>query len=251
MRVDQLNREKNREKSVCKEENLQELWPILMAKRAEIYHWFAAIFALELTKEQIIAYQQGAISPLLSFLNESGFTRESKAVQSAIEQWDALGDIETIQLELAADFASLFLLDGQHAALPYASYYLEEDGDLFGDLEGAMKQLLADNQLMVDKAFNEPADHLAIILMVLARWSETDRSERNSKTLLNDQKTLVERITAQMQYIDDALLSWLPQFIARGGNIVVKSTFYSAVMKLLFAYLEADRQFLEEMGEGE
>lgn len=234
MRVDQL------------QEDLQKLWPTLMAKRAEIYHWFAAIFALELTEEQISAYQEGAISPLLSFLKESGFQEERRALQYAIQQWERLGDTKMIQLELAADFASLFLLDGKHAALPYASFYLEESGNLFGDLEGAIGQLLADNQLIVDKDFNEPADHLAIILTVLAKWSERSQAQSKEQNAIAES---IKSITTQMQYIDDALLSWLPAFVARGEKITVKSSFYPTVMKLLFAYLEADRQFLEEMGE--
>ncbi len=234
MRVDQL------------QEDLQKLWPTLMAKRAEIYHWFAAIFALELTEEQISAYQEGAISPLLSFLKESGFQEECRALQYAIQQWERLGDTKMIQLELAADFASLFLLDGKHAALPYASFYLEESGNLFGDLEGAIGQLLLDNQLRVDKDFNEPADHLAIILTVLAKWSERSQAQSKEQNAIAES---IKSITTQMQYIDDALLSWLPAFVARGEKITVKSSFYPTVMKLLLAYLEADRQFLEEMGE--
>ena len=223
---------------------IRALWPTLTARRAEIYRWFASIFAFELTEEQIEAYQKDAISPLIAFLSESGFTLYTEALQRAIGHWAEIDDdIKTIQLELAADFAALFLLDGKRAALPYASYYLEEDGHLFGQIETAMQGLLADNQLAVDKQFNEPADHLAVILTTLAEW--------NSKAQAQAEAKIEDVATAQIQYIDDVLLSWLPQFVERGENIVVKSTFYSAVMKLLFAYLEADRQFLEEMGEGE
>lgn len=217
--------------------DMNTLWPTLTAKRAEIYQWFASLFALELTEMQIEAYQNEAIAPLLTIFNESGFEAETIALQEAIEDWKNLGtEQKEIQLELAADFAALFLLDAKRAALPYASHYLEKDGNLFGHIETAMQKLLADNQLAVDQQFNEPADHLAIILTVLAKW--------NSKPQSQDPAMMREIATTQIQFIDDALLSWLPQFVAKGKNVLVKSRFYPAIMALLLAYVEEDRQLL-------
>ncbi len=217
---------------------IKTLWPNLTTTRAEIYQWFASIFALELSEVQIEAYQKEAITALLNFLNESGFETHTHALQKAIDNWKTLGsETKAIQLELAADFAALFLLDGKRAALPYASHYLEESGNLFGHIETAMQRLLADNQLAVDKKFNEPADHLAVILTVLAKW--------NSKAQSQDPASIQEVATTQIQFIDDALLSWLPQFVEKGEKITVKSDFYPSVMTLLLAYVEEDRQFLE------
>ncbi len=215
---------------------ITQLWPELTARRAEIYQWFASLFTLELTETQISAYQKEAITPLLAFLTESGFETQTAALQEAITHWETLGTLREIQLELAADFAALFLLDGKQAALPYASHYLEEDGNLFGHIETAMQKLLADNQLAVDQQFNEPADHLAIILTVLAKW--------NSKPQSQDPAMIHTVATTQIQFIDDALLSWLPQFVTKGESIHVKSRFYPIVMALLLAYVKEDRQFL-------
>lgn len=202
--------------------------------RAEIYQWFSSLFALELTQEQMEAYQKGGIENLLRFLTHYGLQKESERLQNAINTWQLL---ETPRLELAADFASLFLLDGKHGALPYASHYLEADGNLYGDAERLMREYLAESELKLHKNFREPADHLAVFLALLARWNRQTIEKQEVKSVAKEQQN----------FIADTLLSWVPTFAKRVSEISVASDFYPAVVALLLSFLHLEEQFLQSL----
>ncbi len=209
-------------------------WPVIFEKRAAIYHWFSGIFAHELSEEQFAAYQQGRADEWLEQFTLIGLEKEVKILKKSIYIWQQK---DFNSLDLCADFAQLFLLDSKTAALPYASFYLEKDGRLYGKIESQMRHFLTENRLQIAAEFKEPADHLAVSLAVVSNW--IDNSVKKSD--------LCNTAAEQADFLQQALLSWLPQFTKRCQAIATESDFYAAIAALLTAFIQADKEYLLQL----
>lgn len=215
-------------------EEIMESIKLAFIGRAEIYQWLSSLFALELTELQMSAYQQGGIDSLLQFFKGYGLESEAERLKSAINAWQLL---DSPKLELAADFASLFLLDGKHGALPYASHYLESDGNLYGNAESLMREFLEESGLELHKNFKEPADHLAVFLALLARWNRQKIEGGDLKEVAKEQQ----------MFIQETLLGWVPAFAEKVKEVSVVSDFYPAVVALLQRFLVLEEVFLQTL----
>ena len=218
------------------DDTLLAAWPAICQQRARFYDWFCALFARELDAAQIAAYGRGEAAPLLDACEQLGLAGAATRVQQAIAGFSLFAQA---RIELAADFAQLFLLDQRSAALPYASFYLSEGQRLYGPQEEAMRAFLAEGGLQVQADFREPADHLAVYLAALAHWSRVTAE-------LADVATQTAAARQQAEFLVTALLSWLPEFVARCQAIRVSSDFYPALAALLLAFVEADAAALQD-----
>lgn len=217
-------------------ETLRAQWPAICAQRARFYDWFCALFARELDAATLAAYSRGEAAPLLDACTGLGLTAPAERVRQAIA---GLTLLQQARIELAADFAQLFLLDERSAALPYASFYLAENRALYGPQEKAMRALLAEGGLQVQADFREPADHLAVYLAALAHWTRAAAQ--------HDSEAAQAGVAGeQADFLANALLTWLPEFVARCQAIRVSSDFYPALAALLLAFVEADADALRE-----
>ncbi len=208
-------------------------WTSIFAKRAAIYNWFSGIFAGELEDEQFYAYQHGEADDWFELFMAMGFEKETKRLKKAISRWQENG---VKPIDLRADFAAFFLLDNKTAALPYASYYLEKDGQLYGDAETQMRYFLAQNRLEIETGFNEPADHLAVYLAILSRWTNESLKEKAPN----------ETIREQADFLQQALLNWLPAFVEKCQSVAADSHFYAVLAQLLLAFVQADLAYLQQ-----
>lgn len=215
-------------------------WAQVSANRAITYRWFANLFALELKDEQLALYQGDHAAPILSILSSIGLEDEVERFEQAVHNWQG---IKHIRLDLAADFAQMFLMDAKTASIPYASAYLDK-GELYGSATQLMRNIMRDNQLEIKADFKEPADHLAVILGVMAQWIER---EQNSAS---DRSQWQENVEFQHNFVQGMLMNFLPEFTRRSQLIHVSSDFYPAVCALLLAYVEADLGYLRMGLEG-
>ncbi|GAD78999.1 molecular chaperone TorD [Vibrio ezurae] len=205
-------------------------------QRAEIYWWFSSLFSKELTQDDLIAYQTPAVRGFIQGLaeNESLFASATRLLTAL----DKLQQREDAQLELSADFCDLFLTSDKHAALPYASLYLEENKLLNGAPAQKMTQIMLEHGIEVDKGFNEPADHLAIELDFIGNL--IIRSNQ-----LEKQAHLDAALNEQKLFIEQHLLSWIPQF-SENCTQYDEFGFYSAVAELLVNFCEIDCLYLSD-----
>lgn len=183
-------------------------------ERQFVYHWFNAMLARELSDEQLNALQEGQFDDFFAFLKELGFTEIVANIQAELT---ACQQFEFPRLELAADFAQLFLLDGQQSALPYASAYLE--GESLVQNLAEMDRLLTLFSLQINKETKEPSDHLCVYLSLLERLIEhSDISE-------------------QQHFLVTQLNSWLPMLIEKAQKISTKTSLYQYLLKLLHQFI--------------
>ena len=215
------------------DQELQQNWNKINQQRAAFYGWFAGAFSTELSKQAFEFYSDGSIDSLLEALSQLGFEDE---VISLKEFTSSLEGTEDERINLMADFASCFLLDSRHSALPYASYYLEESKLLYGDATARMAEFLQGNQLQLHEDFREPADHLVVYLAVMADWC-------TEVATITEPVEIQRQIAEQHEFLTDALLPWLEDWAKRLDNVPNLSfSFYPAMGQLLLSYIQIDAE---------
>ncbi|WP_084493596.1 molecular chaperone TorD [Brackiella oedipodis] len=220
---------------------LQQHWQQINQQRAAFYGWFAGVFARELSKDAFAFYRTGGANALLAVLKSLGFAEQAEQLQAFSAN---LQGTEDERVHLMADFASCFLLDKKQSALPYASFYLDQNHQLYGDTSARMRQFLQGNQLQLHPDFKEPADHLAVYLAVMADWCQ-------QVATLDQPLDIKCQTEQQYEFLAQALLPWLPAWVARLEAVPNLSyRFYPAMGRLLLNYIRSDAHSLQgEEGE--
>lgn len=192
-----------------------------------LYAWLSGSFARELNDAQIAELASPSLTAWLALLEQM------PALQAPVTQFNqavaALQQRPDAQLELAADFAGLFLMTDKSAALPYASCYQPESSRFKQEQSARMKVLLAQAGMEVDGSFSEPEDHLALILELLSRLNFA----------LTETETPRKGLLALRSEVLTGSLSWLPEFNRR----CIRHDgfgFYAALSTLLLALLRLD-----------
>ncbi|WP_019933988.1 molecular chaperone TorD [Oceanimonas smirnovii] len=200
-------------------------------RQAVLCQWFSTLMFKEPDDATLAAYQAGDATPLLNWLSEDGLQTETGALRSAIA---GLSVFEHPRLELAADFATLFLSDARHSAAPYASCYLTERGGFMAEPARRMAARLENAGVMLPAEVKEPADHLAVMLDYLAggyrQLAEQDASAGG------------DTLKGIGQFLEQELCSWLPAFYQRCRQARVASTFYPALAGLITAFCQNRQQ---------
>ncbi|VEI76355.1 Chaperone protein TorD [Mannheimia haemolytica] len=188
-------------------------------ERQFIYAWFNAMLARELSDEQLNALQAGEFNDFFAYLSELGFAEQVAKFQAELT---ACNRLEFPRLELAADFAQLFLLEGNLSAIPYASAYL--NGEALEKNLAEMDRLLSEFGLQVNRESKEPSDHLCVYLTLFDR--------------LLAEKPLEE----QQQFLQNQLMSWLPAWFAKAKKVKTNTGVYPALLELFEEVLLAEQQ---------
>ncbi|MDP5218903.1 molecular chaperone TorD family protein [Ruegeria sp. 2205SS24-7] len=185
---------------------------------AELCRWFATVFAGELTEGAVNAYMAGAAVPYLNSVAEQcDISAERETLEAAIRDWSRHTNATR---QLATDFAAHFLIPGQTAAMPYASYF--EEQTLFGHAHDRMRARLNNAGLGLTASENGPADHLAVMLEYLAYLLDTNRLDAHSSG-----------------YVESEVLPLATSVSRRLEEQKPSTGFYPTVASILTLYLQA------------
>ncbi|MDT8879941.1 molecular chaperone TorD [Halomonas saccharevitans] len=214
-------------------------WSAIWESEGLLCGWFATLLSAELDEATLARYRRGEAQPLLNLLrDEHGLVDEVARVDRALSQ---LLMFTTPQLELAADFAELFLADARSGAPPYASLYADEAGRFHGAAAERMEARLAEAGYAVRREVGEPADHLAIMLDYLARRLLSLSEAKGEGEDVGSSEAL--RLDTR-GFLAEELCLWLPRLVERSAAPTTASDFYPAVLALTAAYLETLREAL-------
>lgn len=195
-------------------------------RRAELYWWFATLFAAELCDEQIAEYDTYDVRSFLKSLSTLDPMREAVA-----ELNDAIARLlvrEERATALAADFNALFLSPG--AVQPYES--------LLGDKAARSRMEQRLNRLAIDVGdkYQQPVDHLAIELDLMGnliiRAAEATTADLR-ESWLGEQEELLH----------GHLLGWFDTF-ETACHAADPFGFYGACARLLGVFLKMDANYL-------
>nr|WP_302982402.1 molecular chaperone TorD [Plesiomonas shigelloides] len=176
-----------------------------------LYAWLAGIFARELDDAQLTQLQSADLQAWLDFMDSQPALHEaSRNVRRTIS---ALLLRPDARLELAADFAGLFLMTDKQGALPYASCYEGDKVRFRRDACLQMQQLLHDAGMSVRSEFHEPEDHLAVIFELLSHLKFAAGEFAADKHAEAHDELVTLNLLQQRTL--GLLLMWLPDFAAR------------------------------------
>ena len=193
---------------------------------AAVCRWLSRFYARELDETTIAVYRSGGAAPIFAYLTKhQRLVSHVKRIERDIEAWSELSEP---RLELACDFAGLFLGDGRTGALPYASFYCGAEGRLFQAPHERMATRLRAINLRVREDLREPADHLAVMLEYLASRLEMGKVRPRVSTSEENCG----------HFVRTELLTWLPAFLKRANETATATDLYKAVISLTVDYLE-------------
>lgn len=217
-------------------------WSATWASESLLCRWLATLLSAELDEATLARYRRGEAAPFLTLLrDEHGLGDEAARVECALSR---LVMFTTPHLELAADFAELFLADARSGAPPYASLYADEAGRFLGAPAERMEARLAEAGYAVRREVGEPADHLAIMLDYLGRRLLTlaEASGEGEAVASGETREALRRDIRA--FLAEELCPWVPRLVARSATPTTASDFYPAVLALTAAYLETLREAL-------
>jgi TorA maturation chaperone TorD len=182
--------------------------PQLIQRQEAIYSFLQRIYEKELNKQLILEIPEKikpleAVTSLLS-------NQESKKVMKEFFQFCSSfpsQNLDTLETQLAADYARLFLSINKIPPHPSESTYRE----------GVMMQYYRDEVLQTywsfgvsaRKDFTEPEDHIATEFSFMAFLCQ-----KTSQTLKNsNQKDAAKYIEAQKNFLDKHLTRWVPNLV--------------------------------------
>lgn len=188
-------------------------------QRVIIYRWFSQLLFQELSDEGLRSLRDKESTALLNALKL--IPELSLFVMHFQRRLRATLRREECRLQLAADFASLFLLPAPAGVSPYAGHYPHTTSP---EERKILRQKLVENRLAPQN--HEAVDHIAIQLALMATLIEEGAEP--------DQQDL---------FLNRHLLSWLP-LCTKACYQRDRFGFYAAAMGLLTGFVQQDAVWL-------
>lgn len=189
-------------------------------------------------------YREEVTSALLSELVKSkAFDSQTKVAGTEIFG-EFIGqlkgaNLEKVAVQLAAEYASLFLNAGKNPVFPYESVHTSPEGLLMQKARDEVWREYAQQGLNRSENINEPEDHLAIELEFMAFLCR--------QTIMALEKDGKEQVIAylekQRDFLEKHLLRWCPQFchdLAQASQ----SDFYRGLALLTRRFLDSELELL-------
>ncbi|MGO2728477.1 MAG: molecular chaperone TorD [Citrobacter braakii] len=191
-------------------------------QRAAVYQWFSQLLFRELDEEQLIRLESGKSRKWLASLTAiPGLSVDVKNLERSLVR--ALRR-ESRQLELAADYASLFLLAPPGGVSPYAGHYPHTTAP---EERKEMNVLLVEYGLTPQD--NEPADHIAVQLALMARMV-----------------TKKETLSAQYYFLHHHIMCWAP-LLRESCLHRDEEGVYSQAVNVITHFMREDELYLESL----
>lgn len=191
-------------------------------QRAAVYQWFSQLLFRELDEEQLIRLESGESRKWLASLTAiPGLSVDVKNLERSLVR--ALRR-ESRQLELAADYASLFLLAPPGGVSPYAGHYPHTTAP---EERKEMNVLLVEYGLTPQD--NEPADHIAVQLALMARMV-----------------TKKETLSAQYYFLHHHIMCWAP-LLRESCLHRDEEGVYPQVVNVITHFMREDELYLESL----
>jgi TorA maturation chaperone TorD len=153
-------------------------------------------------------------------------------------------DLEKVRLDLAVEYAGLFLGVWGKPAHPSESYYLTEGQLIMQQPRDDMLKLY--RAMGVDRAgeFKEPEDHIALELQFMAHLCDKTNAALKDGNFKGARKYL----DVQRNFLDEHLGKWVPKL----AFDILKSArheFYRAIAKITKAYVDLDKELVADLDE--
>lgn len=191
-------------------------------QRAAVYQWFSQLLFRELDEKQLVLLENGESREwITSLAGIPGLAADVKKLERSLARVQRR---EYRQLELAADFASLFLLAPPGGVSPYAGHYPHTTAP---EERRQMNVLLVEQGLAARE--NEPSDHIAVQLALMARMVGKE-----------------EKVAAQYYFLHHHIMCWAP-LLRESCLHRDEGGFYPQAVNVIVSFMREDEQYLESL----
>ncbi len=146
-------------------------------------------------------------------------------------------DLEQVRLDLAAEFANLFLSMGAHPIPPFESVYASGKRLLMQEARDQVLKLYRQAGLDRSPNWHEAEDHIAIEFEFMAFLC----SQTLEQIGMGKMECVVDSLEQQKEFLDQHLIAWVPKF-TRDLEQAAGSAFYRGVSQITREYLTADQE---------
>lgn len=194
----------------------------LTSRRAAIYQWFSQLLFQELSEAQLAALGSQESRVWIASLSAiPGLASDIKGFERSLTR--VLQRAARAQ-ELAADFASLFLLAPPVGVSPYAGHYPHTTP---AQERRQMNALLVEQELAPRE--NEASDHIAIQLALMA-----------------EQVSREAPVATQYYFLQHHILCWTPLFMVSCQQRDARG-FYVLAVVMMVHFMREDAQYLQSL----
>jgi TorA maturation chaperone TorD len=216
----------------------------LNRNRAGIYKFLSKIYETEVTTEFLkeTASEKNPLRQVGELESiEPRFREGSKALRSYLA---GLGDrdLENVKLELAAEYASLFLGLAGKPPHPSESAYKSESHNVMGQARDEVLGAYRNAGLDKIGEFKEPEDHIAVELSFMEYLCS-----RTAESIENDNmKEAVKYLEIQRNFLNKHLAAWVPS-LAKDILESAELGFYKGIAKITDEFISMDQDTVAEL----
>jgi len=213
--------------------------------RQALYSFLARIYRVELTREALLELaEKRSLWLRLADDPEVRGTEMAEGFRTLAEFGSGLkeSELDNVKLELAAEYAGLFLGVRQMPPHPSESVFTSADHLMMQRARDDVLKIYRSMGMEKVAKFTEPEDHIAIELQFMAYLSGKTIEALRSDNREEGKKCL----EMQRDFLNDHLTKWVPMLVAdilKGA----RREFYKAVAKVTQGYVRMDAEVVAEM----
>lgn len=222
--------------------NTKEQMLALIEDRRTLYMFLSRVYEKEFKRDRLkVLFERIFQIRDLNMLRVSEFNNGFETLSNYLKEADKR-DLAQVEMELAADYAGLFLGLWGKPLHPSESVYRSK-GHLL--IQESRDRVLKIYRMMgVDKVskFTEPEDHIAIELQFMAYLCR-----KVFEILEQDNiNAVVEYLNVQKDFLKKHLAVWIPQFCQ---DIIQSSArgFYKGIAKITDKFVETDQEVIKDI----
>ena len=212
----------------------------MLAARSEYYRMLKDLYFRAPTQEEIDAMAQTDYTELRKDKEESLLAEGFDDIVRYLRKRNT-----GTRQELSADYTGAFLgtkVRNGEQAMPYESLFRDESGLLMRKPRNEVYHFYKQANVMLKGDLNIPEDHLAFEFEFMAILCD-----RAIDCLGEDDRDgCLKQLDLQSEFFDDHIASWFGEFYDRAMGFV-ETRFYRGVLKITKAFLEGERDALDEM----
>jgi TorA maturation chaperone TorD len=210
--------------------------------RYRVYVFLSKLYEREVSLE-LLKDLSGENSPFGTSgeLGDEGLLKGFQLMSKYIK--DAKGrDLNQVRLELAVEYANLFLGFRAKPSHPSESVYLSEDHTMYQEPRDRVLRTYRNAGVDKAKEYAEPEDHIAIELQFMAYLCRktVEAIERSEKA---EEKKLLQ---IQREFLNDHLAKWVPR-LTRDILETAGIDFYKGLAYVTDAFVELDRDSIPHL----
>jgi TorA maturation chaperone TorD len=209
----------------------------ILQNRAATYGFLSRVYRQEVTAAFLVDLAAQAASEAEDEMESEGYRLLRDFVAGM-----ARADVEKVRIDLATEYASLFLNMGHRPVAPYESVYTSPERLLMQKARDDVLALYRQEGLDRIDEFHEPEDHLAVELEFMAYLCQKAMAAMEA----GDRAGAAAALRQQKEFLQKHLLVWVPAF-CRDVQQAAETGFYRGLALITAEHLAMESETVDDL----